>query len=326
MTAAIIPPRVSRGDRVGIIAPAGPVRFMRLVRGLERLGDAFRIELAPSLVSETPASAPVIAGPARDEGLPSYLSASDDVRAAELMAMIENPDIRAIILARGGYGIMRILAKLDPSALTKDPKPIVGFSDATALLSWAHAAGVRGIHGPVIAQLGDLGASHVEHLVRVLTDPSPLGIRPWSITSVGRGEHRGPLVAANLTLASMLVGTPWPLPLEGAIAILEEVGERPYEIDRYLTQLTLTGTLAKLRAVLLGDFTRCDDLNPALGTPDPADAALTTILERLRVAGTPTAAGAPIGHGARNEAVPFGAQCVLDLEHATFEILEGAVA
>jgi muramoyltetrapeptide carboxypeptidase len=322
----VIPPRVKRGETIGIIAPAGPVRFIRLVRGIERLGDAFKIQLAPSLVTDTPGSAPVIAGPPRADDLPSYLSASDDVRAAELMAMIANPDVRAIILARGGYGIMRILAKLDPSALTKDPKPIVGFSDATALLAWAHAAGVRGIHGPVVAQLADLGASHVEHLVRVLTDPAPLGVRPWSISSFGKGEHRGPLIAANLTLASMLVGTPWALPLENAIAILEEVGERPYEIDRYLTQLLLTGALAQTRAVLLGDLQRCEDLNPPLGTPDPPDAALATVLERMRAAGTPVAAGAPIGHGARNEAVPFGAQCVLDLDHATFEITEGAVS
>jgi muramoyltetrapeptide carboxypeptidase len=151
-------------------------------------------------------------------------------------------------------------------------------------------------------------------------------VRPWSITSYGKGEHRGPLIAANLTIASMLVGTPWPLPLEGVLALFEEVGERPYEIDRYLTQLTLTGALAKTRAVLLGDLARCEDLNPPLGQPDAPDAALATSLERLRAAGTPAAAGAPIGHGARNEAVPFGAQSVLDLDRSTLEILEGAVA
>jgi muramoyltetrapeptide carboxypeptidase len=322
----IIPPRIERGQTLGIIAPAGPVRFIRLVRGVERLGDAFKIQLAPSLVTDSPGSAPVIAGAPRADGLPSYLSASDDVRAAELNAMIANPDVRAIILARGGYGIMRILAKLDPAALKKDPKPIVGFSDATALLAWAHGAGVRGIHGPVVAQLSDLGGGYVTHLIRVLTDPTPLGVRPWSITSHGKGVHAGALIPANLTLASMLVGTPWPLPLEGAIAALEEVGERPYEIDRYLTQLGLTGALAKTRAVLIGDLERCEDLNPPLGQPDAPNAALTTMLERLRAAGTPVAAGAPIGHGVRNEAVPFGAQSVLDLDHGTFEITESAVA
>ena len=112
------------------------------------------------------------------------------------------------------------------------------------------------------------------------------------------------MITANLTLASLLVGTPWALPLDGALLVLEEIGERPYEIDRYLTQLILTGELARARAVIVGDLTRCVDVSPPTGEPDPADAALQTVLERLRTAGTPAAVGAPLGHGDRNAAVP----------------------
>jgi muramoyltetrapeptide carboxypeptidase len=126
-------------------------------------------------------------------------------------------------------------------------------------------------------------------------------------------------------MASMLVGTPWSLPTRGAITILEEVGEKPYEIDRYLTQLSLTGELARLAAVVVGDLTRCVDSNPPTGVPDPDDASLRVILERLHAAGTPAAVGAPIGHGDRNEAVPFGADSILDLGAGTLEILEPAV-
>jgi muramoyltetrapeptide carboxypeptidase len=136
--------------------------------------------------------------------------------------------------------------------------------------------------------------------------------------------HRGPLIAANLTLASMLVGTPWPLPLAGAIALFEEVGEKPYEIDRYFTQLALTGALARTTAIAIGDFTRCDDPDPPSGEPDPPDAALQTILDRT--AGFPLALGAPVGHGSRNQAVPFGAPCELDLDRGTLALLEGAVS
>jgi muramoyltetrapeptide carboxypeptidase len=124
---------------------------------------------------------------------------------------------------------------------------------------------------------------------------------------------------------SMLVATPWPLPLRGAIALFEEVGERPYEIDRYLTHLMLTGELAKPAAAIIGDFTRCEDQNPPAGT-DPTDAALAAVLERMHAAGTPVATGAPVGHGDRNEAIPFGAAAILDLDEGTFEITEGAVA
>jgi len=310
----IVPPRVIRGQTVGIVAPAGPVQLDRLRRGLACLGDGFTLRIAPS-----------VTGP-RAPATPSYLAAPDEVRIAELTAMLGDPDVRAIILARGGYGVMRILPHLDPQLLARDPKPIVGFSDATALLAWAYRAGVRGIHGPMIAQLSDLPPSDVAHLIALLTEPRPLGERAWPLRAHGRGRHRGPLVPANLTLASLLVGTPWSLPLAGAIALFEEVRERPYELDRYLTQLVLTGALANTTAAVVGELTGCKDPNPPSGEPDPDDAALATVIERLRSAGLPVAVGAPVGHGQRNEAVPFGAMCELDLERGAIAITEPAVA
>lgn len=311
---AIIPPRIARGGRLGIAAPSGPVNPERFRRGLERLGGAFELVVAPGVLAPRPPD------------LASYLAATDEQRAAELDGMLADPDIRAIVLARGGYGLMRILPRLDPDRLRRDPKPIVGFSDATALLAWAHAAGVRGIHGPMIQQLGELPDFDIAHLIALLTEPRPPGERPWRLEARGGGVHRGPLVAANLTLASVLVGTPWPLPLAGAIVLLEEVGERPYELDRYLTQLALTGATAATTAVIVGDLVRCDDPRPPAGSADPPDAPLRTILERLAAQGLPAATGAPIGHGARNEAVPFGAACELDLDRGTLAITEAAVS
>jgi len=141
----------------------------------------------------------------------------------------------------------------------------------------------------------------------------------------GIGSHRGPLVPANLTLASMLVGTPWALPLDGAIALFEEVGERPYELDRYLTQLSLTGALRDTRAVVIGELLRCGDPNaPGVGTE--RSPALATVLERLHAFALPAATGAPVGHGTRNAPVPFAAISELDLARGTLEILEGAVS
>jgi muramoyltetrapeptide carboxypeptidase len=308
------PPRIARGQTLGIVAPAGPVKPERLRRGLDRLGDAFRLRIAPSVTAPHP------------EDVPSYLAASDDVRAAELNAMLADREVRAILLARGGYGLMRILPRLDVAALRADPKPIIGFSDGTALLAWAYAAGVRGIHGPMVVQLGELADAEVAHLITLMSEVRAPGRRPWTLASHGRGTYRGPLLAGNLTMWSLLVATPWALPLRGAIGLVEEVGERPYELDRYLTHLALTGELAHLAALIIGDLTRCEDANPPTGIPDPPDAALRTVLERLHSAGTPAAVGAPIGHGTRNEAVPFGGACELDLEAGTFEILDPAVA
>jgi len=310
---AIRPPRIERGQTLGIVAPAGPVRADRLHAGLARLGDAFRLKIADSVLAP------------RGQGVPSYLAAHDDARAAEFNAMLRDRDVRAILLARGGYGIQRILPKLDALALRADPKPIVGFSDATALLAWAWAAGVRGIHGPMGASMASLPDSDIAALIAMLTEARAPGLRPWKLAAHGRGTYRGPLIAGNLTMFSLTIGTPWPLPLRGSIALLEEIGERPYEIDRYLTQLSLTGALADIRAVIVGDFTRCVDAAPPGGGSDADDAALTTVLERLHSAGTPAAVGAPVGHGDRNEPLPFGADSVLDLDAGTLEITEPAV-
>lgn len=304
---------MQRGQTLGIVAPAGPVNAQRLRDGLARLGDTFALRISESVL-----------GP-RAAGLPSYLAATDEVRAAEFNAMLRDPDVRGILLARGGYGIQRILPKLDAAALRADPKPIVGFSDTTALLAWAWHAGVRGIHGPLGVQMDRLPASDIAQLIALLTEVRAPGLRPWSLVAHGRGRHRGPLVAGNLTMVSLTAGTPWPLPLAGALVVIEEVGEKPYEIDRYLTQLSLTGELAKVRAAIIGDFTRCYDQAPPSGQPDSADAAMSTVLERLHSAGTPAAVGAPVGHGDRNEPLPFGADSVLDLDAATLEILEPAV-
>jgi muramoyltetrapeptide carboxypeptidase len=312
---AIRPPRIERGQTLGVVAPAGPVKAERLQRGLARLGDAFRLKIADS----------VLAPRRPDDALASYLAASDQTRADEFNAMLRDRDVRAILLARGGYGVQRILAKLDVDALRADPKPIVGFSDATALLAWAWAAGVRGIHGPMGASMATLPDSDISALIAMLSEPRAPGLRPWQLAAHGRGRYTGPLIAGNLTMFSLTVGTPWPLPLRGAIALVEEIGERPYEIDRYLTQLSLTGALADVRAMIIGDFTRCVDPAPPSGDRDPDDAALTTVLERLHSAGTPVAVGAPVGHGDRNEPLPFGAECVLDLDARTFEITEAAV-
>lgn len=315
---AIAPPRIARGARVGIAAPSGPIAPERFAKGLARLAGAFELEVAPSVTAP------------RAPELPSYLAATDAQRAEELDAMLGDPDIRAILCARGGYGLSRILPRLDPDRLRRDPKPIVGFSDATALLAWAHAAGVRGIHGPVVQTLDEAPEADVAQLIALLTDPTPPGERPWALFSHdrphGRGRYRGPLIPANLTMASMLVGTRWPLPLAGAIALFEEVGERPYEIDRYLTQLSETGALAPVVAVVVGELLRCSDPRPPAGGADPADAGMRTVLERLAAAGKPAATGAPIGHGVCNEPVPFGAACELDLERGVLAILEGAVS
>ena len=309
---AVLPPRVREGDVVAIAAAAGPVKEATFDRGLELLGERFKLRVADDIRRRT-----------------GYLAGPDARRVEELNGYLRDPDVRAIVLARGGYGLTRILPELDAAALAADPKPIVGFSDATALLAWAAKAGVRGVHGPMVNKLVDVRAEDVAALARMLVDPAPLGKLAWTMADVGSdggGVREGRLLPGNLALFAHLIGTPWQPDTDGALMMIEEIGEKPYAIDRYLTHLHLAGALRGVRAMIVGDLVRCND--PILGpdaTDDPGP-AIAVVDERLRAFGLPGLVGAPVGHGARNAPVPWGAQATIDLDAAALEIHEGAVA
>jgi muramoyltetrapeptide carboxypeptidase len=309
---AIIPPRVRAGDAIAIAAPAGPVREAHFDRGLELLGERFVLRVADDVRRRT-----------------GYLAGPDARRVDELNGYLRDPDVRAIVLARGGYGILRILPDLDAAALAADPKPIVGFSDATALLAWAEKAGVRGLHAPMINKLADVRAEDVAQLAHMLVDPAPLGRLPWTMADIGAGgggAREGRLLPGNLAMFTHLLATPWQVDTDGAVMLIEEIGEKPYAIDRYLTHLHLAGAFRGVRAIVVGDLVRCNDPILPPDAPDDPGPATAVVDERMRAFGVPGLVGAPVGHGARNAPVPWGARAVVDLEAATLEILDGAVA
>ncbi len=307
------PPALRPGDLIGVCAPAGPVNPERFAIGLALLERHFRVRV-----------------PAGLDARAGYLAGSDQRRAAELNALLTDRDVRAIICARGGYGVTRMLAAVDPAPLIADPRPIVGFSDVTAILAWAAAAGVAAIHGPMVSQLGDLPDHDLAWLVRLLTDPRPPGRLPWTLTPIGApapaAPVTAPLVVGNLTMFAHLIGSPWQLDASGAIVVTEEVTEKPYAIDRYLTQLQHAGVLSGCRGVVLGDLSRCTDPPIAAGAPDDPVAAIATVVERLAAFGLPGLAGAPLGHGAHNVALPFGGRATIDFAAGTIDLLDAAVS
>ena len=302
---SIAPARLRQGDTVAIVAPASPVPGERLRAGLAAAGDRYRLRVPDDIDRAT-----------------GYLAGSDERRADEMNRALRDPDVRAIWLARGGYGIMRLLPLLDADALRADPKPIIGFSDATALLGWAlAAAGVRGIHGPVLVQLGALPPEDAAWLFALLEGRAegPLLTGLEAVGAPRRGRVEGPLIGGNLIVLGHVIRTAAFPSLAGALLLIEEVEEKPYSIDRCLTGLELAGALDRVAGALVGDFTACAD--PKYPEPD----VQRVVDERLRSFDIAGLRGAPIGHGARNRAVPFGARCGLDLDRGIAELLEPAV-
>jgi len=300
----IRPPRLAPGAVVRVIAPSGPVPRAGFLAGAEILGRRYELRYDDGLFSSD-----------------GYLAGSDERRLAELTAALADPDARAVVMARGGYGLMRILPFLDPGALRARPIPIVGFSDGTALLAHAARAGVAAVHGPVVTQLASLPAHDHEALFRLLEEPAP-GAVLTDLAALVPGRARGPLLGGNLEVFSRLVGTPYLPDLVGAILFIEDLGERPYRVDRLVTFLDLAGVFGAIAGVVVGDFSSCLEPEPTRASSPKAAEVLVERLGRLAI---PVATGGLFGHGTRNLALPYGCLCALDTFEGTLVALEGAV-
>jgi len=243
-----------------------------------------------------------------DEGVFSrtgYLAGDDERRAAELLRALADDSIDAVVCARGGYGSTRILPRIPVDSVRSANKMVVGFSDVTALHALWTRAGVRSLHGPMVAGLGrgtDAGAMRWYEALEGAV-PAPL----YGLERVAGGSARGVLVGGNLAVLSALVGTAYAPPLDGAVLFLEDVGERPYRVDRMLTQLRHAGWFDRACAVALGAFTG--------GPPGPDGTTTEDVLrERLAELGVPVVAGVPSGHVDDNLELPFGGVVAVDAD------------
>jgi muramoyltetrapeptide carboxypeptidase len=299
------PPRLQPGDLVRVVAPSGPVFADAFADGAAVLSARYRLHYDPATLF---ASEGFLAGP-------------DEHRLECLRQALQDPDARAVFMARGGYGLLRIAMALDPALLREHPKPIVGFSDGTVLLALAARASLAAIHGPVVTQLGRLPAGDHSALFALLESSEPR-VLVTDLEGLCPGQATGPLLGGNLEVFSRLLGTRLLPDLDGAVLFLEEVGERPYRIDRLLTHLELAGVFSRVAAVVVGDLVGCEE--PA-DSPTVSPSAIEVVRERLRRLSIPVALGAPIGHGARNVALPYGTLATLDAQAGTLAALEGAV-
>lgn len=288
-TTPALPRRVPRGGCFGVAAPAGAVDATRLAAGEASLRAAgFAVRRRDDLLARH-----------------GYLAGDDARRAGELRELVADASVDAVICARGGYGSHRIVARLDAAAVRAAAKPLVGYSDVTTLLLWQlRAAGLAGIHGPMLERDGGMDPEGLEALVALLCGVAPPPVLAGTSAAGGRAEGR--LVGGNLTTLVASLGTPWEIDTRDAILLFEEVGERPYRIDRMLQQLLAAGKLDGLAGIGVGHLVDCE---PARNDSPPA---LDVILEVTLGLGVPVLTGLPFGHAAPNLPWVVGARATLD--------------
>lgn len=303
--ALLRPPRLRPGDRVLLVAPAGPAAEEKIARGVERC-RALGLE-------------PVLAASARRRH--GYLAGTDEERAADLQAGFEDDSIAALWAVRGGYGAIRLLPRLDLSPLQRRPKPFVGFSDNTALHLAFQNAGLVSFHGPHAPE--PFPEPTEAAFRKVLFEPGPVGFLPYPTeekppTTLTGGVAEGDVVGGNLALLASACGTPFALRAHGKIVLIEDVGEPIHHVDRTLTQLAFSGALDGAAAIAFGQFSRM--------RPVPNDRPLEEMLrEWIAPLGIPAVLGFPFGHLDHNWTLPLGVRARLDADAATLEILEPAV-
>ena len=302
MPRLIRPRALPHGGTIGIAAPAGPIDRERLRGGCAVLQAAgFRVVHGEDVTAR--------------EG---YLAGSDERRARELTRLVADPEVDAIVCARGGFGCARIVERLDAGAFRAARKPLVGYSDVTTLLLWQRRrAGLMGFHGPMQGRGADADPASLEALVATLQggEAAPLQGR-----GLGGGRAEGRLVGGNLVLLAASLGTPWEIDTRGAILLVEEVAEPPYRIDRMLRQLGAAGKLASLAGLGLGAFSDCSDVR----YPEPD--VRTVVTGITRPLGIPVAADLPFGHVPRNLAWPVGARATIDGDSGEVRVLERGVS
>jgi muramoyltetrapeptide carboxypeptidase len=284
-------PALAPGARIGIVALSGPARRSRVAGGVRALrGRGYRVTLAPHVFTRR-----------------GYLAGRDDVRLADLNRMLRDPSIDAILFARGGYGALRLLDRIDWAALRRRPKLLAGFSDITAVFAAARArAGVPGLHGPTASTLAEPPRWHAPSFWDGLRGKlARMAIRFPASRVVRHGVARGELAGGCLSLLASLAGTPFQPDLRGRILFWEDVNEEPYRLDRMLQQLRMAGMLRGVRGVVVGRLTNCRPQGPSLGERE----LLREFFAPLRV---PVVRGIPAGHCLRARSLPIGAPALLD--------------
>lgn len=289
----VFPPRLRKGDTIGLFCPSGPVRDIKSlqagIRLIEHLG--FAVKLCGQHTANK-----------------GYLADTDEQRAAHLHALWSDAAVKALLSIRGGYGCLRMIGLLDWELFRQQPKLLVGFSDVTVLLNaLINQVGILAIHGPMATTLTRSGEQGIASLFGLLTGDFDEQIKVKGLEILRGGIGRGRLVGGNLTTLVHLLASPWESTWDGCILVLEDTGEAVYRLDRILTHLALAGRLDRLAGLILGDFDLGDE---PLTNLRLQESVWSRVLE-LAPPGYPIWARFPVGHRARNLALPLGMDAIM---------------
>ncbi|EST31797.1 S66 peptidase family protein [Streptomyces niveus] len=288
------PPRLRPGAKVAVVAPSGPVPADRLEAGLDLLrGWGLDPVVAPHVLD-------------RHREF-DYLAGTDEARARDLQDAWCDPTIEAVLCARGGYGVQRMVDLLDWDAVrAAAPKPFVGYSDITALHeAFAVRAGVATLHGPMVAALTFLKDPATQESLRATL------LEPDTVRTVGQataralvhGRAHGITLGGCVSLLAADLGTPHARPsAAGGLLLIEDIEEEPYRLDRILTQLLRSGWLDGVAGIVLGSWAGCG----------PYETVRALLLDRLGGLGVPIVEELGFGHGPTNLTVPLGVPAVLE--------------
>lgn len=315
MSALPLPRPVNVGDAISVVAPSGPFDVDSFDRGLQRLSSHFRIVLHGDIKART-----------------GYLAGTDARRRDELLAAVRDPDTVAIIAARGGFGATRLLPGLRDhhEDIRAANKLLVGFSDITALQSLWSELGVRSLHAPMVAWLGRhpspqaAAPPHDATETRLLAEAiraASRGVLSQHLPAAALSRRAdpaatsAPLAGGNLAVLAALFGTPYQPRWRDHIVFLEDVGERPYRIDRMLTTLRQAGAFDGVAGVALGAFTACAPGKDGVSVDD-------VLRDHFGDAPYPVLMALEAGHIDAYFAMPFGARATF--EEASLRFGEGS--
>ncbi len=299
----VVPPCIRPGDLIGIVSPSGSFERERLRPGLAYLRErGYRVRVGSAVYD-------------RDR----YLAGHDPARAADLNRMFADPEVRAIFATRGGFGSARVLGSLDYAAIRRYPKPLVGFSDTTALqlgiFSRTEMVSYTGV-----TLCGDVSDSGMPEATETSLWNALTAGRFDAITGVEplRGQTaEGTLMGGCLSVVASLAGTGYLPVTSGALLFLEDVNEAPYRVDRMLAQLRMAGFFDRAAGVVFGQFEGCDPERAEEGAVDDV------LRDFSNSVAAPVFCGLPYGHTAGRRVLPIGLPAVVDGNRGTLRIETG---